>query len=188
MGLTTAVRKLRYPVNTDAFNPPLHIKQLAEDVDALLGESVPTAASLPMVDNWPNRSILVEDEDTVYVWIDAAWVPVYNDTGWVVLTPESAFYNITVFGDDRALSARRIGKVVRVEGHIGTDGATASGSIWALLTAPFRPAKNAWLLASPDGTGSGTNRCFVNSLGQLKFVTPATGAQEFIVSGTYFVE
>lgn len=40
MGLLTAIRKFRYPVSTDVFNPPLHFKQLADDVDAWTGNQV----------------------------------------------------------------------------------------------------------------------------------------------------
>lgn len=40
MGLLTAIRKFRYPQSTDAFNPPLHFKQLADDVDTWTGNNV----------------------------------------------------------------------------------------------------------------------------------------------------
>lgn len=73
MGLLTAIRKLRYPVSTDAFNPPLHIKQLADDVDARLGESAANAAALPLTDNWPNRTMLALDTKIVWLWDGTAW-------------------------------------------------------------------------------------------------------------------
>lgn len=129
------------------------------------------------------------DTDVLYGRVAGAWVAISDvDTGWTVCTPESAFYNITTYGDDRALSVRRIGKLVRIEGHISTDGATASYSVWAYIPVGFRPAKNVWIKARQDGTGSTMHGAFITAAGNLTFATAASGAQSFMVSDTYFID
>ena len=126
--------------------------------------------------------------NTLYRWSGSGWKAPVEDTGWTVCTPESAFYNIVTLGDDRALSVRRIGKVVRIEGHISTDAGTAAGSVWAFIPAGYRPAKNAWVWASPDGSGTSILRAFVASDGDLTFASGVGSATSVIVSGTYFIE
>jgi hypothetical protein len=129
------------------------------------------------------------DTDDLLARINGAWEAIGgDDTGWVTVTPESAFYNVVALGDDRALAVRRIGKMVRIEGHISTDGATSTYSVWAFIPAGFRPSKNAWVSARLDGTGSTAHGAFVAPDGDLTFATAATGAQSFMVYGAYFID
>ena len=128
------------------------------------------------------------DQDQMWRYVGAAWQQIEVDTGWMLVTPESAFYNIVTLGDDRALSVRRIGKMVRIEGHISTDGGTAAGSVWAFVPAGFRPGKNAFVWASLDGSGTSILRAFVAPDGDLTFLSGVGSASSVIVSATYFIE
>ena len=129
------------------------------------------------------------DTDDLLARINGAWEAIGgDDTGWVTVTPESAFYNIVTYGDDRALSVRRIGKVVHISGHISTDAGTAPGSVWAYIPAGFRPAKNEWIKASVDGTGSTFIRAFVHANGNLTFAGTVASAQSVLIGDTYFIE
>ena len=128
------------------------------------------------------------DQDQMWRYVGAAWQQIEVDTGWTLVTPESAFYNIVTLGDDRALSVRRIGKEVRIEGHISTDGGTAAYSVWAFIPAGFRPGKNAWILAHAAAEGTSVLRGFVAPDGDLTFASGVGSATSVIVSGVYFIE
>lgn len=119
MGLTTT-KNIRYPVATDAFNPPLHMKNLAEDVDALINPSVANVAALPSSGNWPNRTILVEDEDVVYLWPGAdPWLPVYGLTKVGTFTPTGIY----AVGGPAARPVRQNGRV-SLEGRVTSSSAS----------------------------------------------------------------
>lgn len=59
--------------NTDAMIGPKQLTDLANGVDALLGETVATVGDLPFSDNWAARTIFVQADKSVRVWDGSAW-------------------------------------------------------------------------------------------------------------------
>lgn len=58
--------------------------------DALIGETVATATSLPASGNWTGRTVFVQDVAGLSVWDGTKWVATRSDTGRV---------NVTSFGN-----------------------------------------------------------------------------------------
>jgi hypothetical protein len=61
------------PTNGSPPEGPKQMTEIYQHFDGLVGESRPTVSALPSADNWPGRTILVEDSDLVYVWTGVEW-------------------------------------------------------------------------------------------------------------------
>jgi hypothetical protein len=129
------------------------------------------------------------DTDVVYGRINGAWAGVSDvDTGWTLCTSQNTgVYTVSAIGGDRALSVRRINKVVHLAGHISVNTGTSTYSIWAFVPAGFRPAKNEWVTIIPDGTGTTPVRGFLTSAGEVTFVNGVSSGSYFLAA-TYFIE
>ena len=138
---------------------------------------------------YPGLEFHETDTGLTYLRGASSWVLVDGDTGWTLTTSQNtSVYFVETIGGDRALSVRRIGKRVRLEGHIRTNTGTGAYSIWAFIPAGYRPGKNAWLAGLPDGTGTSVLRGFVTPAGELTFASGSGGATSVFISTEWFIE
>lgn len=122
--------------------------------------------------------------------VGGAWISATaSDTGWTLCTSQNAgVYTVSAYGDDRALSVRRIGKDVVLEGHIVSNVGTSPDAVWAFIPAGFRPGKNHRVEIQLEGNGTTTVRGFVTPTGALTVSTGIASGTRLLVAGNWFIE
>ena len=157
MGLFTAIRKLRYPQNTDQFNPPADFQRLASDVDAHLFPWRETAADLPGTDNWDGRLMYVKDVDALYRFLAGP--------GWGALRyfpNEIAPSGYAIGAPWTIQAASRIIKagpeVLLQMNFASSAGGVSTGVVFGSVPASVRPTNNQYVtfyITSGVGRGIG---------------------------------
>lgn len=159
------------PTGASEFDVPGDLQALADHFGGSGMFKVATIATLPLAAaNWPGRQLYVEEDKSFRIW-DAGtsqWLTTAElGSAWVPVTPESAYYNVVANGSYPALSVRRTGQLVELNGHISTDGNTGNDSTWAYIPAGYRPSRQTPILMRPIATGTFVFAAYVNTAGSL---------------------
>lgn len=142
----------------------------------------------------PVGSTWADTNGDYILWIKqgASWQRVWpvDDTGWVALTPEPG-WAIAPAGGYRALSARRVGREVWIDGRASRGGVIPAGFIATLPASipppphrtpllDHRPATSQWEVSLGDHTGGNLSRVYNT--------TSRGSDQNVLLSGHYFLD
>jgi hypothetical protein len=149
---------------------PAQITAVAAHFDALIGETVSTASSLPSTGNFKGRTIIAEDTGIAYWWNGTGWKKVGRDTGWtaVPMAANWASYSSSTWG---VFSYRLIGNRVYLRGiaQVSAGGGLTVGT----LPAGFRPPFAVEMLVDQGG---GFSHATINTDGTIVVPTVAANA------------
>lgn len=152
----------------DGSDFPVDLTALSDWVASVVDTTVADTTALAALFVWTGRMAHVAADDSIRVWDGAAWrIIVELDSATVAVTPESDFYNVVAFGSWGALSVRKSGQLVMLNGHISSDGGTAGGSTWAYIPVGYRPPIRQNVFARIAGDTSSIYAGQINTDGAL---------------------
>lgn len=143
--------------------------------------------ALTSTEKGPVCIVYCTDTGITWLWKISAWKEIdRDDTGWnVVTTSDSNYYFPEINGIHRALSLRRVGEIVRMEGHIRAANSTSAGSKYAAIPAGFKPERGVPFLALNGRTGATIPMEIDPDLGFMTNMVAITGIHNLFISAEW---
>lgn len=176
------VQGLPYPDLTGVPpNVPADIKALA---DAVAPRTVMRFASIAARDAALPAPVdgmvcFVAADSGYYVRVDGEWRVLWQDTGWVGVTPAAGLSPLLT-----GAAVRRIGRVVYYRGGLSGVSLSTSGTVVGTVAAEFRPVTSVDGSVSAVGLGSGAvARATVSSSGAITIIAPTNQTSSVYLKG-----